>query len=680
MGKKVKALVIEGTVYPVKGEKGDALTWNDLTEEQKASLKGEKGDDGADGADGEAGPQGPQGATGVYDATTQDFLTTLETTIGASQTKTMTQGSITKEVLPIKDIPGMAVPGKDTGYLKNDGARATSSSSYKVTDYVMLEEGQTKLHIVSGVWKPSSYSQVCFYSQPDEEDFVDKINEGTASTERTNVDYDIPSTAKYCRFTVKPDVDAIISVKGSIVKRLEDVEGGVADIESDIAEVRQSQAQNTLTMQKAAQMLDINILSAPCAEGKEGKLLAYTTANGHQEKTVSGKGITDFIPVTGESSILLVSGFYQGSGTEYRLAEFYSEASMGNEVGTGLRATTMGAISDMEITVPEDAAYVRLSLASKDTAGVLQMGEPTDIAALKEAVDGMQASKFEVAAQIRNNPLPVKATTEELNILFIGSSYSVDTITALHDICASVGLHVNTGNFYKSGAKISEYLEMIESGEDTVRTYYFNCDGGARDRDGESKSVTACVRNQGTLTKNWDIIIIDDDKGRSPQYTAEKNEDLAKFVEWLKMNATNPRVVLALNSTWVFKANMDKQEDSFRLVMKNMHYTGIDVVVPSGAAICNLRETALNDGSDMYRDDLHLDLGVGRFTAACAAYYALVYPVFGVPLDQCDCTGHWDGQGNVNIEGYPATILVTDANRATCMECAKKANANRFLL
>lgn len=50
------------------------------------------------GDTGDTGPQGPQGATGVYDQTTQDFLTTLETTTGQSQTKTMTQKAITDEL------------------------------------------------------------------------------------------------------------------------------------------------------------------------------------------------------------------------------------------------------------------------------------------------------------------------------------------------------------------------------------------------------------------------------------------------------------------------------------------------------------------------------------------------------------------------------------------------------
>ena len=61
----------------LQGMKGDPLTWDDLTEEQKASLKGEqgiqgepgpkgdKGDKGARGLQGIQGPEGPQGIQGV---------------------------------------------------------------------------------------------------------------------------------------------------------------------------------------------------------------------------------------------------------------------------------------------------------------------------------------------------------------------------------------------------------------------------------------------------------------------------------------------------------------------------------------------------------------------------------------------------------------------------------------
>lgn len=47
-----------------QGEKGDPLTWDDLTDEQKASLVGPKGEKGDKGDKGDIGPQGIQGVKG----------------------------------------------------------------------------------------------------------------------------------------------------------------------------------------------------------------------------------------------------------------------------------------------------------------------------------------------------------------------------------------------------------------------------------------------------------------------------------------------------------------------------------------------------------------------------------------------------------------------------------------
>lgn len=49
----------------IQGEKGDAFTYSDFTEEQLASLKGEKGDKGDKGDTGPQGPQGEQGIQGI---------------------------------------------------------------------------------------------------------------------------------------------------------------------------------------------------------------------------------------------------------------------------------------------------------------------------------------------------------------------------------------------------------------------------------------------------------------------------------------------------------------------------------------------------------------------------------------------------------------------------------------
>lgn len=103
-----------------RGDKGDPFTYEDFTNEQLEALKvkGDKGD---------------QGATGVYDSTTQDFLVTLETTTGQSQTKTMTQKAITDGL----------------NSLENYNVEQIDCSAYQVNQYYIRHD--------NGLWR--NYAQ-----------------------------------------------------------------------------------------------------------------------------------------------------------------------------------------------------------------------------------------------------------------------------------------------------------------------------------------------------------------------------------------------------------------------------------------------------------------------------------------------------------------------------------------
>ena len=62
-------------IVAIKGDKGEdgTVTFEDLTEEQKASLKGDKGDKGDRGDKGDKGDRGDKGDTGpAYTLTSSD--------------------------------------------------------------------------------------------------------------------------------------------------------------------------------------------------------------------------------------------------------------------------------------------------------------------------------------------------------------------------------------------------------------------------------------------------------------------------------------------------------------------------------------------------------------------------------------------------------------------------------
>lgn len=99
----------------LKGDKGDAFTYSDFTEEQLAALKGPKGDTGDKGSTGPAGPQGNPGPTGPQGnpgaAGTPATVTVGTVTTGAPGT----QASVTNSGTPSAAVFDFVIPRGATG-------------------------------------------------------------------------------------------------------------------------------------------------------------------------------------------------------------------------------------------------------------------------------------------------------------------------------------------------------------------------------------------------------------------------------------------------------------------------------------------------------------------------------------------------------------------------------------
>jgi hypothetical protein len=263
--------------------------------------------------------------------------------------------------------------------------------------------------------------------------------------------------------------------------------------------------------------------------------------------------------------------------------------------------------------------------------------------------------------------LPKKEAQDTLEILLLGSSWGVDTIAGLAELCGNLGVNVNTGNVYKSSGSPQMYLDDLDSG--STNTFYYNKSDG-------TKTTQSLTIPQVIAFKNWDIIVLQNSADTSMQRLDSKDPYFEAWLSYMKLNATNPRVTFALNSTWYNKGFPDRQIDSYNVTNDLIKQLGIDLLIPCGAALEYLRATSVNDVNDLFRDAWHVNVGVGRFTNAAAFYQAVVYPIFGVALDGCSFTGAFDYNGSI-VETYPR-INVDETNRVICIEAAKKANAKRF--
>lgn len=94
-------------------------------------------------------------------------------------------------------------------------------------------------------------------------------------------------------------------------------------------------------------------------------------------------------------------------------------------------------------------------------------------------------------------------------------------------------------------------------------------------------------------------------------------------------------------------------------VRKITAQTCIDIVIPSGTSLQNLRTSSLNrdNGMDLTRDSYHMDYGISRYAAAATVFRTLVTPCTGFSVEG---NGYRYSTASTSSTGY--STPVTDAN------------------
>lgn len=103
---------------------------------------------------------------------------------------------------------------------------------------------------------------------------------------------------------------------------------------------------------------------------------------------------------------------------------------------------------------------------------------------------------------------------------------------------------------------------------------------------------------------------------------------------------------------------------------------GIDVLIPEGTAIQNARNTSLNTEAELTRDGTHLDLGIGRYLAACTWLQSIFAPVFGISILGNKALPEVITQPEGDFDSHP----VTEDNRELAQRCAVAAVVAPFAI
>lgn len=213
-----------------------------------------------------------------------------------------------------------------------------------------------------------------------------------------------------------------------------------------------------------------------------------------------------------------------------------------------------------------------------------------------------------------------------IKVLAIGNSFSEDALeNYLYELADSKNIPIVIGNLYIGGSSLEQHV--INANNDAANYSYRKIENGVKTTTGETSI------EQGILDEDWDYISLQQVSGLSGQFeTYEAN--LPVLLDYVKERATNPQVQYILHQTWAYAQSSTHNDfpnyDSDQVTMYNAVVDAvrqasetydIDIVVPSGTAIQNGRNTLIGD--NFTRDGYHLDLAIGRYTAASTWFEVL---------------------------------------------------------
>lgn len=210
-----------------------------------------------------------------------------------------------------------------------------------------------------------------------------------------------------------------------------------------------------------------------------------------------------------------------------------------------------------------------------------------------------------------------------VKILAIGNSFSQDAVEQyLWNLFDAADFDAVIGNLYIGGCTLERHYQNMKS---DAADYAYR-----KIVDGEKTEYGSFTMEDGILDEDWDYISLQQASGSSGIYETY-TPYLPELVTYVRETALNPDMEVAFHQTWAYASSSDHAEfpkyDSDQMTMYNAIVdasrqaaadNGIDIVIPSGTAIQNGRNSFIGDAFN--RDGYHLEVTYGRYTAACTWY------------------------------------------------------------
>ncbi|MBQ3529753.1 MAG: DUF4886 domain-containing protein, partial [Oscillospiraceae bacterium] len=212
--------------------------------------------------------------------------------------------------------------------------------------------------------------------------------------------------------------------------------------------------------------------------------------------------------------------------------------------------------------------------------------------------------------------------TKEIKVLALGNSFTVDAMEHLNGLLKNAGVKkFAIGNLYISGCSLEGHWTNIHENKPA---YSFSL----KTNSGKQSKSNITVDDALALYE-WDVVVLQ----QAPEESADAATfgDLQGIIDHMKTN--EPQAEIWWHLTWSCKGGTERLENLGMTQMemyekivsvvnsKILTNPDIDGVIPVGTTVQNLRTSKLGD--TLNRDSLHLNAGIGRYTAAMTWLAAL---------------------------------------------------------
>ena len=214
----------------------------------------------------------------------------------------------------------------------------------------------------------------------------------------------------------------------------------------------------------------------------------------------------------------------------------------------------------------------------------------------------------------------VYAQQKTVRILAIGNSFSQDAVEQyLHELAEAEGISTIIGNMFIGGCSLERH---VKNARDNAPAYAYRKSGtdGKRREKGKMSLETVLA------DEDWDYVSLQQASPFSGMYETYE-ASLPELIEYVKARLPK-KTKLMLHQTWAYASTSRhsgfKNYNCNQLTMyqaiadavkKAAKANKIKIVIPSGTAIQNARTSFIGD--HLNRDGYHLDVKIGRYTAAC---------------------------------------------------------------